>query len=247
VRGTLAANSSDQAVAASPNGKIYLFGSPLGAPTYGVPTTQVFDPATGASSRALPARSTLNNSVSAVAVPDGRIFVFGGLDPTSGSYGVVEVFDSLTETWLSSATPMPTPRQYASAAYVNGSIYVAGGRILVAGYYQTVATLEIYNVAQNTWSTGPSLNLPRERFGLAASNGKLFAIQDRNPGSPAYNTVEILDTANPTAWSAGPPNILGRWYSNAVALDPGGPVFVVGGVAGPAESADHPIEMYWAP
>ena len=68
-----------------------------------------------------------------VVLPDGKVFVAGGLDNGKnftdvGAIMVPEMFDPATETWTDMAT-QPTPRTYHSVAVLmpDASVFVGGG------------------------------------------------------------------------------------------------------------------------
>jgi len=68
-----------------------------------------------------------------VVLPDGKVFVAGGLDNGKnftdvGAIMVPEMFDPATETWTDMAT-QPTPRTYHSVALLmpDASVFVGGG------------------------------------------------------------------------------------------------------------------------
>src|SRR5436305_1126533 len=88
----------------------------------------------------------LGLSFAAAAVAQGmwvtlgdKIYVIGGATVLPGasavhpqqphsSVGAVEEYDPATNSWRSRA-PLPTPRNHAVGAAVNGKIYVIGGRV----------------------------------------------------------------------------------------------------------------------
>jgi N-acetylneuraminic acid mutarotase len=72
----------------------------------------------------------------AVAVLDGRIFVFGGEAPM-GTFDQVEGYDPATDRWTTWA-PMPTPRHGLGAAAVGGRIFVISGGPRPGGSYSAM-------------------------------------------------------------------------------------------------------------
>ena len=69
--------------------------------------------------------------------------------------------------------PVPTPRTEVAAAAAAGSIYVIAGFAEGAG---TVSTVEVYDIAGDSWSTGPSLPVA-VNHGMAASvKGEVYAV-----------------------------------------------------------------------
>jgi N-acetylneuraminic acid mutarotase len=62
----------------------------------------------------------------AAGVVNGRLYVIGGYNSTSGRLDTCEEYDPSTDTWTS-RTSMPAVRAGAAAGVVNGRIYVIGG------------------------------------------------------------------------------------------------------------------------
>lgn len=221
------------AVAAAPNGKIYVFSGS------GANPTQVYDPVLNTTSAIGTSMGLARDYAAAVAVPDGRIFVIGGQVVGSGAYSdALEVFHTDTETWeaRSPGLSMPTPRALASAVYSNGKIYVVGGDNGGSSY--GLGTVEVYDLTENTWSPGPPLNAPRADLGLAAANGKIYAVAGLNhPFSlaavipPVYPApIEVLDTSLAGAtWSAGASIQMPRRGGAAVTLPWNGAIYLMGG------------------
>src|SRR5437667_263554 len=74
--------------------------------------------------------------------------------------------------------PLPHKRFDFGAAYLNGKIYLVGGRTDTgfAGPNQgLVPELDEYDPATDTWRTLASMPLPRYRLGVVAYQGKIWA------------------------------------------------------------------------
>jgi N-acetylneuraminic acid mutarotase len=69
--------------------------------------------------------------------------------------------------------PVPTPRTEVAAAAAAGKIYVAGGFAEGAG---TVATVEVYDVAADSWSRGPPLPVAVNHAMAAAVGGEPYVV-----------------------------------------------------------------------
>jgi subtilisin family serine protease/N-acetylneuraminic acid mutarotase len=85
---------------------------------------------------------------SAVTADDGTVYSIGGSAPAT--LNEVRAFDPDEGAW-SSRGAMAWERARPAAAYINGRIYVVGGW-WTSG--QPVDTLEIYNPAADSWTTG---------------------------------------------------------------------------------------------
>lgn len=91
-----------------------------------------------------------------------KVLVIGGADGASTAVGTTAVYDAATKTW-SAAAPMKVPRRLSTATMLgDGRVLVAGG---ISGARQFPApglnVVEIYDPAQNTWTTGTPMNQAR--------------------------------------------------------------------------------------
>lgn len=84
-----------------------------------------------------------------------------------------------------------TARRSTGLQACNGKLYSIGG------YYNGQTTLEIYNIATNSWSTGASSPIP---LGYVVSdiynNDKIYCISGN--GSTEVRTVQVYNTSNDT-------------------------------------------------
>ena len=124
--------------------------------------------------------------------------------------------------WASKATH-PVGIEGAAASTIGGKIYVSHG---MRGGTDT-ATLTVYDIASDTWSTGASASVARAELVGAAAGGKHYAIG----GRPAQTTVEVYDPATDT-WSLGPAMPTARRGLGAATI--GNLIYVVGGSTGSA-------------
>ena len=114
-------------------------------------------------------------------------------------------------------------------AEANGKLYLMGG------YPQnrvTARTVQIYDIATDTWSYGPQLPLPNNHGMAASVNGKIYLIggqlqADDPPGTDSYvSTVYELDPAA-GVWVTKAPMPTARSSGAAVVSD--GKIYVAGG------------------
>jgi N-acetylneuraminic acid mutarotase len=121
----------------------------------GVPTVEVYDPATDTWTQAsdMP-KSWYAHTASTL---DGKMYIIGGMedesfklwkagkleeDEMAESFKVVYVYDPATDTWTTAADRLPTPRLNLTAAVVDGKIYtIGGGR---GDPYELLSTVEEY-------------------------------------------------------------------------------------------------------
>lgn len=122
---------------------------------------------------------------------------------TVWSYDYInEVYDATTHA------PMPTPRYRFGAACLNSMIYVAGGfDSSAAGEIgASLATSDVYDVAQNVWSAGPPLAVARGDLALAAVGGTIHAFGGYDHNYAELASHEMLDpSATSPAWKDAAP------------------------------------------
>ena len=206
---------------AAVNGKFYSCDGKTGTSKNPVHVTNcyVYDPAANTWT------SIPNKPGSAVENPaavgyNGKFYVFDGA--TSGTSGAVTdayVYDPGANTWTQLA-PDPVARSGATAEAMNGLIYVVGG---MNGSAVSMASMDIYNPATNTWKSGPAMSTPRDNPGSAVlmdptnTFQELYVVGGRYEKgkkesqivNPDLNTMEIYNP-NTNSWSAGPPIPTGR-------------------------------------
>ena len=112
----------------------------------------------------------------------------------------------------------------------NGKLYVLGGYPPQQGPNRTSRTVQIYDIANDSWERGPQLPQPNNHGMAAAVNGKIYLIggqtTDDQQGATAVNTVWELDPAV-GAWVAKAGMPTSRSGGVAVAHD--GRIYVAGG------------------
>jgi N-acetylneuraminic acid mutarotase len=148
-----------------------------------------------------------------------KIYAFGGFSlPASGPAAWVPTdnaweYEPATDSWKQLA-PMPTRRGAASAAAINGKIYVVGGTALSPGItalnphsaQAVLSTVEEYDPANNTWRVCAPMPTPRNHLVVAAVEKTIYAIGGRI-GSvfiPASNNLDLVEPYDPVAdrWGA---------------------------------------------
>jgi hypothetical protein len=180
---------------------------------------------------------------------DGKIYLIGG--NASGHNGpvsaLVDVFDPATGRFTALA-PMPHARDHAFAVQHGGRIYVAGGRESNATadgdvFDDTVAEVDVYDIASNTWSTLPeSADLPTPRAAAATGivgNELLVAGGESAAQSGAHAQVEALDLGT-LRWRTLAPMRTPRHAAQAIVNNHG---FYVAGGAGQRGGATAPLDL----
>jgi N-acetylneuraminic acid mutarotase len=131
--------------------------------------------------------------------------------------------------WTAGA-PMPTPRTEVTAAVLDGNIYIIGG---FDEFGQVTDIVEVYNIANNTWSKTAAA-LPEALHHTAASsyNGKIYVVGGYTaPWSPS-NKLFIYDPVQ-NSWQEGRPMPTARGALNVNFV--GGILYAIGG------SSDRPL------
>lgn len=127
------------------------------------------------------------------AVYDGKrsIYLIGGYTAESQDVALVEVLDTESWTWRK-GPKLQQKRSYIQAAVVNNAIYAVGG----AAGSKRLASVEKLELGcrgeQSSWSFVASLRVARSRPGVAALNGKLFAVGGYD-GKDHLSSVECYD------------------------------------------------------
>lgn len=130
--------------------------------------------------------------------------------------------------WMTLA-PVPTPRTEVAAAVADGRIVVVGGFAPGA----TVATTEIYDVAEDRWSDGPDLPVAVNHAMGASHGGEAYVF------GGTLSDGEISDAAfvlRDGAWQPLPAMPEPRTAGGAAVA--GGLIYVVGGI-GPEGVAER--------
>ena len=168
-------------------------------------------------------------------------------DGNTGSTGArVRVGAAATETecpctWAG-GPPMPTPRDYAAAAAIDGWLYVVGG---AARPNAILGALEVYVPQWMMWITGPPMPTPRWFLAAAAIDGLLYVVGGRSENG-VVGTLEVFDPG-PGTWTAGPPMPTPRY--GFAAVEASGRLYVVGGAGAvedgnPVPTEESPLEIF---
>ena len=118
------------------------------------------------------------------------------------------MYDPSTRAWTAIA-PMRYARERASAAWINGRIYLVGGWDDTGA---TVPQLEIYNPASNNWSHGSNAPDPLAASGVAVADARLYLVGGCDRLNCGHDDVQVYDPAadswrsvatypEPTSWA----------------------------------------------
>ena len=153
-------------------------------------------------------------------VANRGIWLVGGQQgnyPGANVVAQIDVFDPVTMTWYPNVATLPTPVTFAGVTAYQGKLYVAGGFNSTG---VNVNTLQIYDVATGTWSTGAAMPSVRANFDLIPSSGFLYATAGTNAANQgsAYSNVSnwLFYNTSTNAWSG--PTAYATYYESGQAL-----------------------------
>ncbi len=126
-------------------------------------------------------------------------------------------------TW-STRAPLPTARQEMPLAVLQGKIHVPGGFEL-GGFASR--RIEVYDIASDSWQSGPILPLPLHHLHLGVVDDVLYVLGGFQSSSfSPSNRVFALDLGS-NSWDEKTPMPAARGAGAAVVLD--GKIYVIGG------------------
>ena len=131
------------------------------------------------------------SDLGALAMGNGRIYVFGGCDENYDVVGDVFVYNIVTNTW-SNGPPMPTPRaMFYQVGFAGPKIYVMGGATCC---YLVSALNEVYDTFTNTWSFDTPMTTPRGEMGVGSVGGTIWTVGGAMPAFGfSSNALETFD------------------------------------------------------
>ena len=126
-------------------------------------------------------------------VTDGyHIYVIGGSDSYCGKSGTTKVLRiDIEKDSCEEVASMNMRRYDAFGTYMNGKIYVAGGK---QNSSVLLNTCEMYDPATNEWQIMPSLDVPRHSSSMVCFQGSLYVIGGVNSNSRELS-VEMFDSS----------------------------------------------------
>ncbi len=170
------------AVAVEAGGKIYVIGGATTVegskdpfftffgPCRVLSTNDVYDPVTNKWESRKPMAVPRNHAFAGAV--NGKIYVIGGRTGhgfilTATNTDVVEEYNPVADMWSAPKERMPTPRSGGGWGTDGRRIYCAGGEVTTKELVGTFRGIEAYEPATNSWTTLPSMPMPRH--GLAGA------------------------------------------------------------------------------
>jgi N-acetylneuraminic acid mutarotase len=224
--GSLTAARLSHTATLLPNGKVLVAG---GTSVGVVASAELYDPASGTWS-ATGSLATARQRHTATLLPNGKIVVAGG-DTGGGvrSTASVELYDPASGTWSATGSLAASRELHTATLLPNGKVMVAGGLFVSSSSISVVASAELYDPANGTWSATGGLATARELHTatLLPNGNVLVAGGDQNTSTSVLASAEMYDSANGN-WSGTGSLATARIFHRATLL-PNGKVLVVGG------------------
>lgn len=223
------------------DGRLYLFG---GDPYSGRgPDAWYYDPATDAWTvvSAMPIRM-----VAGAAITVGEyIYLIGGLSHSTSEdlfRGAVQRYDPQQDQW-EIVSNLPVVVNHCALVYLDGEIYVIGGRDASTDY----GLVQIYNPTANSWREGPPLQRPRAGHAAVVVNDVIYVLGGERINSEDFSVLDSVEVFDPSTetWSYGVPMPLGLHGVPAVVIE--GTIFVVGGSEQANGVANHGYLLAFRP
>ena len=164
------------AVAVEVDGKIYVIGGvttvegskdpffTFFGPSRVLTTNDMYDPATNKWESRRPMAVARNHAFAGAV--NGKIYVIGGRTGhgfilSATNTDVVEEYNPVADMWSAPKDRMPTPRSGGGWGTDGRRIYVAGGEVTTKELVGAFRGIEAYEPATNSWTTMPSMPMPR--------------------------------------------------------------------------------------
>ena len=165
----------------------------------------------------------------AVAVWQGKVFVFGGEGP-NGVLRSAAVFDPARGVW-DAITPLPAPISNAQAAVVANRIYLFGG---TNANLQPTDRILVYDPVQDRWQDGGRLPHPLAGYGLAMWQDTIYLFGGWD-GEQYLATVYAFDPET-GQWYTLPPLPGQRAFPATVTTETA--IYLLGGFDGQMDLAE---------
>jgi len=157
-------------------------------------------------------------------VVNDKIYLIGiGTGP---EFKTVVEYDPINDTWNKKAD-MPTSRWMFGTALVNNKIYVMGGNINPGFQAHSIATVEEYDIATDTWAQKADMPLDRTTMAVVAVNDKIYVIGGMTFPEMTLNLAVNVYDPKTDKWTQESDATTTRAYPSACLVD--NKIYVVGG------------------
>ncbi len=162
---------------------------------------------------------------------NGAVYVLGGRR-SNDVLSIVEKYDPAGNSWSKCAS-MPTARWHLMAAVAEGKIYAFGGIAGVGNARRVLDVVEVYDPAQDRWSSYPVMPIGNSNAGAAVVGSKIYLIGGRiragaDASGSATGKVYVCDTST-GKWETGPS--LSKERTGLEACVVNGTIYAVGGAS----------------
>jgi hypothetical protein len=222
------------------NGQVLIAGGVRG-PGLATATVELYNPVTGTWTNT-GALNTARSSHTATLLPDGKVLVAGGADGTN-DLSSAELYAPGSGTWTLTGPLNNARDRHTATPLPNGKVLVVGGvNGFSNGFFNAMATAELYDPVSGVWTNASSLTT--KRFWHTAtllSNGKVL-VAGGDDGHRSLSGTELYDGASGTWTNADSMN--NAREEHTATLLPNGKVLVAGGWVSTAELYD-PVSATW--
>ena len=140
---------------------------------------EVYDPATNKWETRQPMSVPRNHAFGGTV--NGKIYVIGGRTGqgfilTATNTDVVEEYDPVSDSWNAPKERMPTARSGGVSGTDGRRIYVAGGEVTTQELVGAFRAIEAYDPLTDSWSTLPSMPMPRHGAAGAVIGNRLYLV-----------------------------------------------------------------------
>ncbi len=153
---------------------------------------------------------------------NGKIYVIGGTIGTAPT-GLIEVYDTLLNSWNTPLTTMLSARYLAASIINNNMIYVIGGYDSNPDYSEAC---EVYNIDNDSWTALTSMIAARTNVSACLVNNKIYVLGGSDGGAYKFKKNEVYDIQN-NNWAAAADMPIGRTDFTTCAVD--GIIYAIGG------------------
>lgn len=156
----------------------------------------------------------------------GKIYVAGGYTGDWTASDRLFMYDPNTNEWTQ-GNPMPTPRGYPTANFVNGTLYVVGGDG-GADNERALNATESFDPVTNQWTSHASMPTARHHAASAVVDGKLYVVGGRV--GEELNNVDLVEMYDPVLdiWTTNLEPMPSK-RSGIGAVSVNGSIYVLGG------------------
>jgi len=156
----------------------------------------------------------------------GKLYVAGGYTGDWTASDRLFIYDPETNEWTQ-GNPMPTPRGYPNAEFVNGTLYVIGGDG-GEGYARALNTTEAFDPVTNEWTVKAPMPTARHHAASAVVDGEIYVIGGRI--GEELNNVDLIEKYDPISdnWIVNLEPMPSKRSGNA-ATTLNGSIYVLGG------------------